>query len=104
MIQFEDMVRRCNAVGVNIIADFVVNHMSGHGMSGTGTGGSSFNGGSEDYPGVPYSNLDFHQPYCEIHDYHVRRVRFILWHFTFILYVHCDSILQFVLFCQIECR
>merc|ERR1712110_1388896 len=68
--QFEDMVRRCNAAGVNIIADFVVNHMSGHGMSGTGTGGSSFNGGSEDYPGVPFSNLDFHQPYCEINDYH----------------------------------
>ena len=94
-MQFEDMVRRCNAAGVNIIADFVVNHMSGHGMSGTGTGGSSFNGGSEDYPGVPYSNLDFHQPYCEIHDYHVRRVRFILWHFTFyyefIVILFCNS-------------
>ena len=94
-MQFEDMVRRCNAAGVNIIADFVVNHMSGHGMSGTGTGGSSFNGGSEDYPGVPYSNLDFHQPYCEIHDYHVRRIRFILWHFTFyhkfIVILFCNS-------------
>ena len=96
------MVRRCNAAGVNIIADFVVNHMSGHGMSGTGTGGSSFNGGSEDYPGVPYSNLDFHQPYCEIHDYHVSH-GFVLY-YRILLLVHCDSILQFLLFCQIECR
>ena len=29
--QFSDMVRRCNAAGVNVIADVVVNHMSGHG-------------------------------------------------------------------------
>ena len=96
MIQFEDMVRRCNAVGVNIIADFVVNHMSGHGMSGTGTGGSSFNGGSEDYPGVPYSNLDFHQPYCEIHDYHVSMDSFytmalLFLYYKFIVILFCNS-------------
>jgi alpha-amylase len=67
--QFISMVQRCNAVGVNIYIDAVVNHMTGHGASGTGTGGSSFNGNNEDYPGVPYSNLDFHQPYCEISNY-----------------------------------
>merc|ERR1712198_210196 len=38
-------------------------------MSGQGTGGSGFNGGSQDYPGVPFSSLDFHQPYCEINNY-----------------------------------
>ncbi len=43
--------------------------MTGHGASGQGTGGSSFNGNNEDYPGVPFSNLDFHQPYCEISNY-----------------------------------
>ena len=37
--------------------------------SGTGTGGSSFNGGNQDYSGVPFSGLDFHQPYCEISNY-----------------------------------
>jgi len=68
--QFANMVKRCNNAGVNVIVNFVVNHMTGHGMSGTGTGGSSFNGNNEDYPAVPYSSLDFHQPYCEINDYH----------------------------------
>merc|ERR1719481_1216394 len=38
-------------------------------MSGQGTGGSGFNGGSQDYPGVPFSSLDFHQPYCDIQNY-----------------------------------
>ena len=40
------MVERCNAVGVNVMADLVINHMSGHGMSGTGSGGSGFDGNS----------------------------------------------------------
>ena len=52
-----------------IIIDAVVNHMTGHEKSGQGTGGSGFNGGSQDYPGVPFSSLDFHQPYCEINNY-----------------------------------
>jgi len=43
--------------------------MSGRGRSGSGTGGSGFNGDSQDYPGVPFSSLDFHQPYCEIQNY-----------------------------------
>ena len=44
---FSSMVDRCNAVGVNVVADLVINHMSGHGSSGTGTGGSGFDGDSE---------------------------------------------------------
>ncbi|XP_023334511.1 alpha-amylase [Eurytemora carolleeae] len=67
--QFISMVNRCNAVGVNIYVDAVINHMTGHGGSGQGTGGSSYDGPSESYPGVPFSNLDFHQPYCEISNY-----------------------------------
>merc|ERR1712002_908683 len=67
--QFESMVQRCNAAGVIVIVDAVINHMTGHGASGTGTGGSGFDGASERYDGVPFSNLDFHQPYCEINNY-----------------------------------
>merc|ERR1711973_203471 len=66
---FINMVNQCNSVGVMIIIDAVVNHMTGHEKSGQGTGGSGFNGGSQDYPGVPFSSLDFHQPYCEINNY-----------------------------------
>merc|ERR1719295_600351 len=67
--QFASMVRRCNAAGVHVIADTVINHMSGHGSSGTGVDGSSFNGGSQQYPGVPYGSGDFHQPYCDVNNY-----------------------------------
>jgi alpha-amylase len=52
-----------------VIVDAVINHMTGHGASGQGTGGSGFDGGSEDYPGVPFGSGDFHQPYCEIQNY-----------------------------------
>ena len=52
-----------------VVIDAVVNHMTGRGGSGQGTGGSGFDGGSQNYEGVPYSSLDFHQPYCEIQNY-----------------------------------
>ena len=48
---------------------FYARHYRLHGNSGTGTAGSGFDGGSMDYPGVPFSNWDFHQPYCEIQNY-----------------------------------
>ena len=63
------MVNRCNNAGVMVVADLVLNHMTGRGQSGTGTGGSGFNADAQDYPGVPFSSLDFHQPYCEIQNY-----------------------------------
>merc|ERR1712123_91200 len=66
---FESMVKRCKAVGVNVFVDGVINHMSGLDGVGTGTAGSSYNGGSQDYPGVPFSNTDFHQPICYIENY-----------------------------------
>ena len=59
--QFEDMVDRCNRVGVRIYVDAVVNHMAGMDRQGVGSGGSSFNTmeGQHDFPAVPYSDKDF---------------------------------------------
>lgn len=72
--QFDAMVSKCNAAGVNVYVDLVINHMTGQGK-GTGTAGDSYNGDHNDavnglqYPGVPYGPNDFHQPYCDITNY-----------------------------------
>jgi alpha-amylase len=58
---FADMTRRCNAVGIRIYPDIVVNHMSG--MSGSGTAGSYGNSVTGDFPAVPYKEADFN-PRC----------------------------------------
>ena len=42
--------------------DIVMNHMTDGITNGYGSAGNYYNGPSRDYPGVPYSNLDFHQP------------------------------------------
>jgi alpha-amylase len=60
------MTRRCNAVGIRIYPDAVINHMSA--SSGTGTGGSSVNVGSLQFPAVPYGPNDFN-PECPINNY-----------------------------------
>lgn len=52
--QFINMVDRCNAVGVKIYADAVINHMAAG--SGTGNNGSAF--GNKSYP--MYGTQDFH--------------------------------------------
>lgn len=44
---FSEMVQRCNAAGVQIIADAVINHMTGHDGCCEGTAGSPFDGNSE---------------------------------------------------------
>ena len=70
---FSDMTRRCNAVGVRIYVDAVINHMSG--MSRTGTGGSSADNGGKQWPGVPFGPNDFN-PRCDINNYNdVNQVR-----------------------------
>lgn len=56
---FADMTRRCNAVGVRIYPDIVVNHMSS--MTGYGTGGSYGDPVTGDFPGVPYTEADFNE-------------------------------------------
>ncbi|MGW0460238.1 carbohydrate binding domain-containing protein [Streptomyces tendae] len=52
---FRNMVQTCNAAGVDVIADAVINHMTAG--SGTGTGGTQYT--KYDYPGY-YQNQDFH--------------------------------------------
>ncbi|CAJ0596057.1 unnamed protein product [Cylicocyclus nassatus] len=63
--EFVDMVNRCNNVGVRIIADAVINHMTGadqkKGVSGRdSSAGSDFDATQGSFPGVPYSSSDFH--------------------------------------------
>ncbi|KAF9258750.1 glycoside hydrolase [Marasmius fiardii PR-910] len=60
--QFENMINTCHSAGVKVIADTVMNHMSGE-DSGTGVGGSPFT--HYDYPGI-YQNKDFH--HCGLED------------------------------------
>src|SRR3989454_2179159 len=63
--EFTDMVTRCNAVGVGIIADAVINHMTNYPSPGVGSNGTSYSKYS--YPGL-YSASDFHTP-CVVNDY-----------------------------------
>lgn len=63
---FSDMTRRCNAVGVRIYVDAVINHMSRD--SSTGTGGSIADTNGLQWPGVPFGPNDFN-PSCQITDY-----------------------------------
>ncbi len=53
--EFVDMVERCNAVGVGIYVDAVINHMTGV-RSGVGVAGSPY--GEYEYPGL-YTHDDF---------------------------------------------
>lgn len=58
--ELADMVRRCNAAGVQVYADVILNHMTGV-YSGVGTAGSGF--GEYDYPGI-WGYDDFH--HCDL--------------------------------------
>jgi alpha-amylase len=70
---FSDMTRRCNAVGIRIYVDAVINHMSA--TTGTGTGGSSGNEQTLQFPGVPFGPGDFN-PRCSINNYNdINQVR-----------------------------
>jgi alpha-amylase len=63
--EFANMVSRCNAVGVAVYADAVINHMSG-GNSGTSSAGNAWS--AKNYPRVPYGVNDFHAS-CGINNY-----------------------------------
>lgn len=71
-LEFADMVRRCNDVGVRIYVDVLLNHMSGDWVgTARGTGGSVAEPSRKSFPGVPYTEKDFH-PSCEIYDWNDR--------------------------------
>lgn len=59
--EFIDMVQRCNAVGVDIYADLVINHTAA-GSGGVGSGGTVWS--YKDHP--MYSPWDYHNYGCEI--------------------------------------
>ncbi|KAF2880634.1 hypothetical protein ILUMI_25528 [Ignelater luminosus] len=62
---FLDMTTRCNAVGIRIYVDAIINHMTGGQVNQTGTGGNPSDPVNQKYPGVPYSSWDFN-PVCSI--------------------------------------
>ncbi|MDB4909105.1 MAG: alpha amylase catalytic region [Gemmatimonadetes bacterium] len=63
--EFRAMVQRCKAVGVDIIVDAVINHMTNSPSPGTGSNGTAYTKYS--YPGL-YSPTDFH-PGCTVGNY-----------------------------------
>ncbi|KAL7040556.1 hypothetical protein ACKWTF_000444 [Chironomus riparius] len=63
---FADMTRRCNAVGVRIYVDVVVNHMTGSGR--LGSAGNIADPPNRNYPGVPFTAEHFN-PSCNINNW-----------------------------------
>lgn len=61
--EFAEMVTRCGDAGVEIIADAVINHMTGQDAPGTGWAGSAY--AHYEYPGI-YTDADFH--HCGLTD------------------------------------
>uniref|UniRef100_A0A0N5AFH8 Alpha-amylase n=1 Tax=Syphacia muris TaxID=451379 RepID=A0A0N5AFH8_9BILA len=69
--EFKDMVDRCNAVGVRIVVDTIMNHMTGVGQKkGVNTVGSSGDSdfdatdNIESFPSVPYTREHFDDKKC----------------------------------------
>ncbi|KAK7085110.1 alpha-amylase [Halocaridina rubra] len=55
--EFEDMVSRCNAVGVRIIVDAVINHMAEQHTEGYGSANSHYVADNYDFP--PYNGASY---------------------------------------------
>jgi alpha-amylase len=63
--EFTAMVGRCKAVGVDILVDAVINHMTNFPSPGVGSNGTSYS--KYQYPGL-YTQADFHTP-CALNDF-----------------------------------
>lgn len=67
---FKKMITACNAAGVGIIADAVINHMTGAGDTHTeGVGGSEYSAKDQSFPDAGYKKDDFHQDARNIEHY-----------------------------------
>lgn len=67
---FKKMITACNAAGVGIIADAVINHMTGAGDTHTeGVGGSKYSAKDQSFPDAGYKKDDFHQDASNIEHY-----------------------------------
>lgn len=62
---FADMTRRCNAVGVRIYADILLNHMSATTGAGTGSSFGSVNQTFLNFASIPFTTEHFN-PFCPI--------------------------------------
>lgn len=62
---FADMTRRCNAVGVRIYPDIILNHMSATSGLGTGSSMGKISRAELDFPAVPFTTEHFHT-YCKM--------------------------------------
>lgn len=67
---FKKMITTCNAAGVGIIADAVINHMTGAGDTHTeGVGESKYSAKDQSFPDAGYKKDDFHKSTEDIKDY-----------------------------------
>jgi alpha-amylase len=73
--EYADMVAACNANGIGVIADVVVNHMAAGSPTETRRGWNGSEYRQFHYPDAGYDASDFHNTgaaYCEIDDYQDR--------------------------------
>ncbi|GAB0097240.1 Alpha-amylase [Sergentomyia squamirostris] len=68
---FLDMSRRCNAVGIRIYVDVLLNHMSADNYPSDGTAGNWADTSARSWPAVPFGPNDFN-PRCDIYDWNDR--------------------------------
>lgn len=73
--EYQDMIATCNANGIGVIADVVINHMAAGSATETRTGWAGSQYRQFDYPDAGYDASDFHNTgsnYCEIDNYQDR--------------------------------
>ena len=68
--EFKKMITTCNASGIGIIADAVINHTTGFANKDTvGVGGSKYDAANQSFPDAGYTKDDFHKSTENINTY-----------------------------------
>ena len=68
--EFKQMIQTCKVAGVGIIADAVINHMTGAGNKDkVGVGGSEYDAATQTFKTAGYTKDDFHQSAENINNY-----------------------------------